>query len=688
MKKLLFLTIAMSYFICMQGQSWALLPYVNIENSLDFKILDSSNFWMKTQNDIFRFSPSGVYNERNANFGNFSHSKIDSNGDFWSVDNSTKSIQVYRNNTTEIFPITDTSIFIYEFYGFELELDLQNRKYLKGGFGEVYRLDSTTITPIKIEIGDSLYSTFSKIRPNHEGGMVYRTNNSIIIEEDGVFKRFEIPKEWIWLGVGSKNKLFMQTNLNSNKIIVLENGSIIKEITLVQNETIANSSLPINNRDEFIATFSGGKYLNYYSQNGLKGFNIIPYGTSKAGGYVDRKGDFYIKTQSGLIKLNQDGLSLKKSTDYGLSGEPKSYIKLDSNLFFVSCRDRPINLCNDKKCIEMDSNANNMITYNLIKGSDGRIYGLADNKVMVYNGLKWNPYSLNDKPLFAEAIYKAKNKDMIFVSWDTTYRVNELGMQKIKNPTTFTKWFDDELSINEDNQGHIWVSQYGKGVFKYDGIAWTTYNVETTSMPAIIYSKHIVFDSLNLLYMATHLGLLTFNGSTWNFYDSTSGVIPSDQLITVVMDQNNVFWFNDYCSPSFRFKDWDCKKIELPFFNNACIMDLIIDDYTNDKIFFSNTGLVRYNEKDKPTPPITPIQTISDIITFYPNPASENLTIRDLSKNDRIQFFDLTGRKLLELVVSEDGKIVIDIKLFTKGLYLLQIQRLNQTVFQGKVIKD
>jgi tRNA uridine 5-carbamoylmethylation protein Kti12 len=70
----------------------------------------------------------------------------------------------------------------------------------------------------------------------------------------------------------------------------------------------------------------------------------------------------------------------------------------------------------------------------------------------------------------------------------------------------------------------------------------------------------------------------------------------------------------------------------------------------------------------------------SNLLVFYPNPASNTLHI--LSKSVvNVQIFTLQGKK----VISERVRGDLDISKLTKGVYLIQLQE-NQNQFIGKLI--
>jgi hypothetical protein len=75
------------------------------------------------------------------------------------------------------------------------------------------------------------------------------------------------------------------------------------------------------------------------------------------------------------------------------------------------------------------------------------------------------------------------------------------------------------------------------------------------------------------------------------------------------------------------------------------------------------------------------------LISFYPNPASEYITI---SVNDpayhSVELFDVTGKKIFSAEVNGHG-ITVDLRTYTRGIYFVTC-RSNNLVSTGKIIKN
>ena len=64
---------------------------------------------------------------------------------------------------------------------------------------------------------------------------------------------------------------------------------------------------------------------------------------------------------------------------------------------------------------------------------------------------------------------------------------------------------------------------------------------------------------------------------------------------------------------------------------------------------------------------------------LYPNPSQDFVSIRSDFTPDNIDIFDLTGRKYPLNYVKNNGEIVVDLKYFRRGSYVIRIHRSGQT---------
>lgn len=103
--------------------------------------------------------------------------------------------------------------------------------------------------------------------------------------------------------------------------------------------------------------------------------------------------------------------------------------------------------------------------------------------------------------------------------------------------------------IAVDSQGVAWVSCAqivaktfsGKGLSKFDGTTWTTYNTSNSGISSNnIYQ--IVIDSHGNKWIATNEGLNMFDGTTWTTYNTSNSGIANDYINQIVIDSDGNKW--------------------------------------------------------------------------------------------------------------------------------------------------
>jgi hypothetical protein len=124
---------------------------------------------------------------------------------------------------------------------------------------------------------------------------------------------------------------------------------------------------------------------------------------------------------------------------------------------------------------------------------------------------------------------------------------------------------------------------------------------------------------------------------------------------------------------------------------DTVLVDDVIYHYNASlNALYNVTGVVDYSYSEYKILPrmasdvedVTGITEIkNNAVSFYPNPATDNLTIYNVSGN--INIIDITG-KVVKTIKSNANNTVINVSGFAKGIYFLQLE--NGTV--AKFIKQ
>ncbi len=100
---------------------------------------------------------------------------------------------------------------------------------------------------------------------------------------------------------------------------------------------------------------------------------------------------------------------------------------------------------------------------------------------------------------------------------------------------------NDTISvIIEDYSGSMWIGTRSKGISKYDGSNWTTYDTLNGLNDQRINA--IAIDKNNNTWVGTDGGLSKFDGIMWTNYDTSSG-LARPKVQSVAVDSNGNIWF-------------------------------------------------------------------------------------------------------------------------------------------------
>ena len=303
---------------------------------------------------------------------------------------------------------------------------------------------------------------------------------------------------------------------------------------------------------------------------------------------IDVKGnDVWISTQGGLVKYNKKssektyynransnlpdnnllGLFCCSNGDVWLSSKHYGIGKLSTNqctIYNQSNSDLPSNQLNTK--IKIDNLGNVWIaSFRWMVNYDGSIWK------------KWITGSdLSPFPIVSDFVID--NNDIVWIS-------STDGLGKIKNNEySIVPGINGGINqcIEIDNNGNIWISIDGRGLYKYDGTVFTNYTAENCCLPSNnIYA--ISFDTKNGMWLATAEGLVNFNLSDCDTYQPS----PLERsLHTIKCDNNDTIWCGSFSGKLLCFNGADFNSIDLSNspMNDNYILDILIDNENNSWI--------------------------------------------------------------------------------------------------------
>lgn len=178
--------------------------------------------------------------------------------------------------------------------------------------------------------------------------------------------------------------------------------------------------------------------------------------------------------------------------------------------------------------------------------------------------------------------------------------------------------FEQSIQINSmvvDEKNILWIST-NNGIYTYNGESFNNFNTINSAIPSN-YIGLIIFDHKGNLWGALNApapgnpnGLFRFDGTDWVIWNTTNSEIPTNIVIGMDVDSENKIWFS--CMDETRkvgrdfgggLSSFDGESITTYNIDNSgllsnSIFDIYVDK--NDKIWLatSNAGLMSFDKKD------------------------------------------------------------------------------------------
>lgn len=120
---------------------------------------------------------------------------------------------------------------------------------------------------------------------------------------------------------------------------------------------------------------------------------------------------------------------------------------------------------------------------------------------------------------------------------------------KLARLDLFNNWtiFDNSNSPLEDNSfiqslfidriGNLWIGTVDSGIFKFDGMNWTFYDLYNHGLPEFLIFDIIVDNDGNIWIGTMGDGLIKISGETWTIYNTSNSELPSDHISTLLMNE-------------------------------------------------------------------------------------------------------------------------------------------------------
>lgn len=162
--------------------------------------------------------------------------------------------------------------------------------------------------------------------------------------------------------------------------------------------------------------------------------------------------------------------------------------------------------------------------------------------------------------------------------------------------------------VTTDHDGNVWAGTWRGGLAKFDGQAWAVYDTTNSQIPSNRILSLLV-DPVNTLWIGTrpvsiddygHVaggGLTTFDGSSWLVYNTDNSGLPHNSVSCLTMDHANRKWMGTPEGVAiFDGQNWTVyDNTQFGLYSDG-VVAISIDDSNNKWIAVHVGGFVKFDD--------------------------------------------------------------------------------------------
>ncbi|MFR9166838.1 MAG: two-component regulator propeller domain-containing protein [Dysgonomonas sp.] len=531
----------------------------------------------------------------------------------------------FENNAIQTIPGVNT-------YAYGLEIDNDNNIWLATNAGLV-KYDRATFTTYDISNSTLPANTIHDVKKDVSGNL-WLTCNKYLVKYDGSdFTKYEIPQirenamkllpdgDVIWVGT-KRNQLF---KFKDGEFTHIE----LSNSPLITNEIALDMTIDGENNVWFGTRYNLTKIDANDNWHSLYRMDDIPPNAKRvSSSATDREGNVWItlgESDTIVMKISKSGT--------------KAFTSQNSLLFRGMYAGK---FCFDKK-------GNTWLT------SRAGLYK--------YDGANWQRFTPLNSPL-------------------TDYLICELAT---------------------DNDDNLWgaVGTEAGCLFKYDGTDWTIYTTANSELPTR-FVANVAFDSKNTLWVHCRDkdnviggeyggGLTRFDGVSWTTYNMDNSGIPANSILDIEIDRNDNLWLATSGRVGVTYFNGDTWT-QYNIFNSGIAFDEVSKitlDYHRDLVWFSHTmgsGISTAKMNFIPTGIEQNLSDSKNIFSIYPNPAST--TIQFNITLEYVEIYDISGKLIAARQLKGNKTLSLqELNILHDGLYLVKAVTQNGTYTQRLMVK-
>jgi ligand-binding sensor domain-containing protein len=313
--------------------------------------------------------------------------------------------------------------------------------------------------------------------------------------------------------------------------------------------------------------------------------NWINYSFSKRVSGIDIHDNYvWISTQGGLVRYDKTTGEKTYFNTANISLPENNLLSLYCNSngdIWVGCKYYGIGKYDGEKCTTYNMSNSGLPSdqYNtqIKTDKDGNVWIISFCWMAKFDGVNWKTWKTG--------------RDSSSWPLITGFDIDNNGVVWLSSTDGFGKIENDEYTIisaigqgligsggcvKVDNNQNVWFVNGSKGLCKYDGSTFTSYNTSNSCLPTNSIAS-IAFDSQNNMWLGTSTGLVKFNNNECSSFNAPK---PDNSLFRIKADKNDTIWCGTISGNLLCFDGTKFTTIELsnaPLKDNY-IWDILIDD--------------------------------------------------------------------------------------------------------------